>query len=236
MDMRDYYRLLQIQPDASSAVIRAAYHALMLQGRHHPDLGGTDGQAAALNEAYATLRNPDLRASYDETLSTESDEDTAPSYRNQDTSPRPIIDHESRRLNCPHCGIENTITLRAMQRPRHQSMQCGLCRGVVPLNTHRDRKKVRRNVNLKVRVAPGRGSLGQPGRVMDCSDTGMRIVTLTSVPLDQSLHFFTDLFEAEGRAIWVRKRSNLLQDHFEVGIRFTSFVPLRRHALLNITA
>ena len=36
----DFYRLLQVQPDASIEVIEASYRTLMRQLRMHPDLGG----------------------------------------------------------------------------------------------------------------------------------------------------------------------------------------------------
>lgn len=65
---RNYYRLLQVQPDAPAEVIRASYRTLMRELRQHPDLGGETSNAALLNEAYATLSNPARRAEYDKAV------------------------------------------------------------------------------------------------------------------------------------------------------------------------
>jgi curved DNA-binding protein CbpA len=64
---RNYYRLLNVQPDAPAEVIRSSYRTMMQRMRMHPDLGGDDERAALLNEAYETLINPASRAQYDAT-------------------------------------------------------------------------------------------------------------------------------------------------------------------------
>lgn len=65
---RNYYRVLQVQPDAPLAVIRASYRALMSNLRQHPDLGGDHEAAVLLNEAYAVLSDPSRRRLYDHAL------------------------------------------------------------------------------------------------------------------------------------------------------------------------
>jgi len=64
---RNYYRILHVQPDAPTAVIRASYRTLMQRLRMHPDLGGDHWNAAVINEAYHVLVDPDRRAAYDRT-------------------------------------------------------------------------------------------------------------------------------------------------------------------------
>lgn len=62
----DYYTILRVSPEADTAVIRAAYRALMR--RYHPDVNSsTDAvaNAKAINEAYACLRDASARAAYD---------------------------------------------------------------------------------------------------------------------------------------------------------------------------
>jgi len=66
---RNYYRLLQVQPDAPAEVIHASYRTLMKELRQHPDLGGSASGAALLNEAYRVLSDPVRRAAYDQELS-----------------------------------------------------------------------------------------------------------------------------------------------------------------------
>jgi curved DNA-binding protein CbpA len=58
----DYYRILQVQPDAPAPVIHASYHTLVrraLSGNHDTD------EIARLDAAYAVLCDPQRRAAYD---------------------------------------------------------------------------------------------------------------------------------------------------------------------------
>ncbi len=65
---RNYYRVLQVQPDAPVEIIKASYRTLMRELKRHPDLGGANSEAADLNEAYETLTDPKRRAAYDSDL------------------------------------------------------------------------------------------------------------------------------------------------------------------------
>lgn len=62
---RNYYRILQVQPDAPNEVIKASYRTLMKRLKCHPDLGGTHPLAALVNDAYQTLSHPRKRDEYD---------------------------------------------------------------------------------------------------------------------------------------------------------------------------
>ena len=62
---RNFYRVLQVQPDAPTEVIKASYRTLMQKLKAHPDLGGDSWNAAVINEAYAVLSDPGRRAEYD---------------------------------------------------------------------------------------------------------------------------------------------------------------------------
>lgn len=61
----DYYRILQVDPGAHPAVVRAAYRTLLRVLGRHPDLGGAVGDAQRLVEAYRTLGNAERRQAYD---------------------------------------------------------------------------------------------------------------------------------------------------------------------------
>ena len=62
-----HYDVLGVPRDAPISEVRQAYVALARE--HHPDRTGGDADSMrAVNEAWATLRDPDRRASYDQTL------------------------------------------------------------------------------------------------------------------------------------------------------------------------
>ena len=63
--MRDYYKILEVPPTATTAEIKRSYHRLARL--HHPDLNkqAKDTLIKRLNEAYAVLSDPVKRAAYD---------------------------------------------------------------------------------------------------------------------------------------------------------------------------
>lgn len=65
--MKDYYEILEVMPDASLDVIKAAYRTLVK--RMHPDNGGVDNVEKKtiedINEAYEVLSDSKKRAEYD---------------------------------------------------------------------------------------------------------------------------------------------------------------------------
>jgi hypothetical protein len=73
---RNYYRILHVQPDAPTEIIKSSYRTLMQKLRMHPDLGGDQWNATLINEAYETLMNPGRRAEYDRQGSAEPAADT----------------------------------------------------------------------------------------------------------------------------------------------------------------
>ncbi|MCK5888374.1 MAG: DnaJ domain-containing protein [Methylococcales bacterium] len=65
---RNFYRILQVQPDAPLSVIKNNYQTLLHKLRLHPDRGGDHQKASAIILAYATLRHTQKRAAYDRKL------------------------------------------------------------------------------------------------------------------------------------------------------------------------
>ena len=59
----DYYSILGVDKNADDQTIKKAYKRLAMQ--HHPDKGGDENKFKEINEAYATLSNPQKKAQYD---------------------------------------------------------------------------------------------------------------------------------------------------------------------------
>ena len=59
----DYYKLLDLEPNASSMQIRQAF--IKKAKHHHPDVGGSTDSMRHLNLAYKTLASYSHKAAYD---------------------------------------------------------------------------------------------------------------------------------------------------------------------------
>jgi curved DNA-binding protein len=65
-EARDYYRVLQVDPDAEPEVIHAAYRRLA--AKYHPDVNQSaeaSDRMSEINAAYGVLKDPEQRAQYD---------------------------------------------------------------------------------------------------------------------------------------------------------------------------
>ncbi len=98
---RNYYRILHVQPDAPTEVIRSSYRTMMQRLRMHPDLGGDHQNAALVNEAYAVLMNPTARAEYDASLA---------SNRNAKQGKSAMtINQTENKEHCPFCYRQHSL-------------------------------------------------------------------------------------------------------------------------------
>jgi hypothetical protein len=99
-ERRNLYRILHVQPEAPTEVLKASYRALMGTARTHPDLGGDTDRAALINHAYSVLSDPDRRQAYDRLLV----RPTGPSASSAGAVADPARwASDRRRMYCPFC-------------------------------------------------------------------------------------------------------------------------------------
>ncbi|MCP4469299.1 MAG: DnaJ domain-containing protein [Gammaproteobacteria bacterium] len=115
VNRRNYYRILHVQPDAPTEIIKSSFRTLMQRLKKHPDLGGNHWNAALINEAYRVLMNPQSREQYDlelklfhHGLSTDkSDEDAADETVGQTAKDSPADTVSEPDTTCLFCLAPN---------------------------------------------------------------------------------------------------------------------------------
>lgn len=183
---RNYYRILQVQPDAPAEIIRASYRTLMRELKNHPDLGGSTWDAEVLNEAYETLRDPKRRAAYDEELFSRYTKQTS-SYTKQPITP----------VLCPICK-------RPLSTKARSGELCLTCRTPLPSDcspaadrlTPRSIERIKKEQQIfYYSVWPGNAV---KGRMVDFSPKGMRFLCREKLMPQTVLKISSKLFEASG--------------------------------------
>ena len=198
---RNYYRILHVQPDAPTEVIRMSYLTLMRRLKMHPDLGGDHARAVLINEAFATLVDPARRAAYDRTLARER---ALPGYRadpaHRDAGGRHaesttgVVDPYA----CPFCGT--AFAPADMARP---DARCSFCNSpLYPASHHAHEVSTRRAIERTSRQMPVRFFLSWPqhpgyeAMTEDISPVGMRLVCALDLVPNERIKIDCDLCEA----------------------------------------
>ena len=206
---RNYYRLLQVQPDAPVEVIRASFRVLMRELKQHPDLGGDTWTATLLNEAYATLSDPTQRAQYDRKLFGNARKTAPPS--NTRASVAESV--------CPICN--STIP-----RTQHSALRCAKCGSLQPRpQTLRQRAASRRGLERVKRDAPIRYCSSWPqepreGRMIDLSPKGMRFLTGEHLPVGSRLKISGPNFHSTAVVVNVSAVRSGTPAQYAIGVSF----------------
>ena len=125
----DYYEVLQVNQRATAAVIKAAYRVILRELRAHPDLGGREDFARALNEAYRVLTDPELRRAYD-------GERLLVTARQGGESQLEQV------IRCPQCGKSNALPLGTDRR----GTRCTSCNSLLRVPDRPSVRKRRENI------------------------------------------------------------------------------------------
>lgn len=124
----NHYEWLQVDRRASMDVIKAAHRVRLKTQGNHPDLGGDEELAKAINEAYRVLSDPALRAEYDKTLVATTwpggERRTMWTPFGQAPPPERVVERQTLYIMfCPACGKQNRIRDEKML----ERAKCGFC-------------------------------------------------------------------------------------------------------------
>ena len=203
---RNYYRILQVQPDAPPEIIHASYRAMMRELRRHPDLGGAASEAALLNEAYETLSDPVRRSAYDEELFLK--------YTKQN---RLYARQSMRPVSCPVCK-------RPLSRKPEPGEICLTCQ--TPLESERPNRQANNRSLARTKSSepihyystwPGKA---EQGRMIDFSPKGMRFVCNEKLTPQTVLKISSSLFEASGTVTNLTEEISSGKRYYAVGVCF----------------
>ncbi|MEE9494503.1 MAG: DnaJ domain-containing protein [Gammaproteobacteria bacterium] len=211
---RNYYQILQVQPDAPDAIIRASYRAHMQTLGMHPDLGGDAEQAALLNIAYQTLINPDKRREYDRALLAEE----LSQRTEQRNKPQPV----TATTCCPFCHHSCQSQIAS------QESLCTRCRS--PLYAARqmqpDELQSKRAISRISKNTPVMFYTEWPqpqphqGIIRDISPHGLQVYAAIDVSLSSKLKLVNQKFQ--GIAECVSCQQDETTDGYRLGLIFVT--------------
>ncbi len=236
---RNYYRLLQVQPDAAADVIKASYRTLMQKLRFHPDLGGDEWNASLLNEAYTVLSDPLRRSRYDALLEAQR---TALGARARNLAGAPPPSREPaapagrpgaaraaaerfESLTCPLCRIVTDVPASLPQARRCRSCDSPLSRvsaGAAVGPGERAVPRLERQTRVRfARVGAAADLRVHHALAQDLSSQGMRFVTAEPLVTGELLRLECPLLSAVARVVTCREQSGGAPGH-SVGVAFVT--------------
>lgn len=211
--VRNYYRILHVQPDAPLEVIKASYRTLMGKLRLHPDLGGSHRDAQLINEAYETLSGPQKRAEYDRALFLSHTKTKLGATHSKD----PIVI----KTYCFFC-----MTPYVVQPGSHRIQRCYVCKSPLQTGTHKQRqgrdKRVVERIQQKgaFRYFTFWPDKGHSGEIIDLSPKGMRFISLERIDPDRVIKLQSPLLQAAARVTNCQKSRLIRRPGYIIGVGF----------------
>jgi hypothetical protein len=250
---RNYYRILQVQPDAAPDVIKASYRTLMQKLKFHPDLGGDNWNASVINEAYRVLSDSEQRLRYD---AEQRSQMIGIGAINRASNARAQASRGQARTtqSAGHCaGFKSMICVlcdqitdvpTSLPGPR----RCHTCRSpLTPVDAVTPEQAGKRALPRLTRSADvrylrarkqslGRGDATYDDVVYhatleDVSTKGMRLLTGHELETGELLRIECQLLSAVARVVVVHE-SNSNRHQFEVGTEFVTVDFARKKGLL----
>ena len=164
---KNYYRILQLDYTADSAVIKSVYRTLML--KNHPDHGGSPAEAQKINEAYEILKDPIKRKQYDR------ENFFSLKQKNRD---RYFY------IRCHICSKLNAVNFNTTY-DEIKYIRCVKCSTPLFSDQNEQRKSHRYQCDLDVNIQTLQNGMWIKGKSVNFSRTGMLIVTRTPLRTGQ---------------------------------------------------
>lgn len=199
--------MLQVQPDAPFAVIRASYRTLMLELNQHPDRGGEHWNAALLNEAYDTLSDSRKRAEYD----------------------RKLFEEYTLRLPAPNLHLKPLITIfcpfckRPLAQTAKEDENCRTCKS--PLNPdvqgsyRRAEPRALRRGNIRYYTTWPQA--GRAAEMVDLSPGGLQMIAHEPLRPRLIIKLSSNLVKATAKVVYCNAaRGPLGNQLYSIGVKF----------------
>lgn len=187
---RNYYRILQVQPDAPFEVVHASYCTHLRELKQHPDLGGDHWNASLLNEAYNTLNNRKKRAEYDKELFYSY---TKKPVTTESSTKRPIVT-----IFCPVCNVP-------LARKTFDNETCPICKSTLQSSKKKDTaQSCRRSINRKKitgKICYTTSFLKKEyeARMVDLSPSGMRFISTKKLKHNKAIKISSSILIASAK-------------------------------------
>jgi hypothetical protein len=204
----NYYRILQVQPDAVPEIINSSYRIMMRELKKHPDLGGSTDEAALLNEAHHVLSDPVQRAAYDNEL-----------FHQFIQSPRARAEKPVAWASCPICQCP-------LSQEAAPGDMCPRCRMPLPSDRPMEPTKLkgrsfeRKTISDHIHYYAAWPGKAKQGRMIDFSPKGVRFIAGEALTVGSVLKISCKLFEASGKITHVNEEISVGKRCYSVGVCF----------------
>lgn len=225
---RNLYRVLHVQPDAPTAVIKSSYRTIMQKLKVHPDLGGDDANASLINEAYEVLSNPEKRARYDQLYNPWFKKAVSQESNGYDNRTNPYSEPSSnyRQNNtdgraCCFCRTRNSMEQGNVVKAFCLNCDSPLTAahlGVQSIDSKRSFQRMSRQGT--VTVFPHCGHPGLTGHIRDLSPKGMGFNTNINLETGSVIKIEGDGISAVSRIISCNSLGGLNLRKFAIGVDF----------------
>ena len=213
---RNHYRVLHVQPDAPTEVIRSSWRTLLSRLRQHPDLGGTHAQAVLVNQAWEVLGDADRRSAYDAGLQLEGRDGPAQRAEAKALAGPAVAlawmaGQPPTVAACPLCGLAASQPVRHDSRCSH--CQSPLARLPEPSHAGQElfgrRGAVRRHQDHVAQVHLGWPAPALPVRWRDLSLSGLSFYAAQPLAMGQRLRLIDSAIDGVAEVVDCRPQGRV---------------------------